>query len=602
MEGKDKGQYTLWRNIIRSLGYFWRVDKWSFIAYLVLAVIQIASSLLAVFFTSRIIGGLAQAITNQSVDKNTIYKYLAGLALSGLAEAVAWRWMSFVERKSWIKFYVQNYLDYNSAVERLDMPQHHNKKMQNMLAKLQQGYANTPSNFSYNILNLIHASARMISVLIIVVNFAPWLFGLMIIALIPQFLVEKRLSKLQWGLWADQGDRWRLAWRTAHYLSDKDRLQETKIFGLKNFLLGILERNFSSFYGEQLKNIKSVQAPVFGTLVLDAVVLIGINFWLINKVLNHALSLANFSFYVGIISQLGSSLTLIVRSMSTLYDDNQLMQDLYKFYDTQPVLPQPNKPFALNRSVIPVIEFKNVSFKYPESKKFVLKNISFTLNPADKIALVGENGAGKTTLIKLLLRFYDVDEGEILINDVNIKQLDLRSYYDHICVLFQNFSSYPYSVRDNIALGRVEKFKDNSLVKKAAKKADADKFINDYPLRYDQILEIGFEDGIEPSGGQWQRIALARALFRDAGILILDEPTAAVDAKAEYAIFKTLDEHSADKTTIIISHRFSTVRKAHKILVIEEGRIIERGTHSELLKIRGGHYKEMFEKQAEGYR
>jgi ATP-binding cassette subfamily B protein len=218
------------------------------------------------------------------------------------------------------------------------------------------------------------------------------------------------------------------------------------------------------------------------------------------------------------------------------------------------------------------------------------------------VAFVGENGAGKTTIIKLLLRFYDAAEGRILIDGTDIRELDLPSYYHHIGVLFQNFNDYPFSVRDNIALGRVENFKDDAAVYKAAKVANAEPFIKKYPKQYDQVLEIGFKDGVEPSGGQWQRIALARALFRDAGILILDEPTASVDAKSEYEIFKTLETQSKDKTTIIISHRFSTVRRAKSIFVMRNGEIVEQGSHAQLMKHGEGLYKEMFDKQAEGYR
>jgi len=252
--------------------------------------------------------------------------------------------------------------------------------------------------------------------------------------------------------------------------------------------------------------------------------------------------------------------------------------------------------------IAPTIEFQDVSFQYPNSKKWALKNISFILKPGDKVAFVGENGAGKTTIIRLLLRFYDPSEGKVLINGTNIQEIDLTSYYNHVGVLFQDFNDYPYSVRDNIALGRVESFDDEERVRRAARLANADDFIEQYPEKYDQLLEVGFKKGIEPSGGQWQRLALARALFRDAGILVLDEPTASVDAKSEYAIFKTLEEHSQGRTTIVISHRFSTVRTAKKIYVIDKGKFIESGTHQSLIEITNGLYKEMFEKQAAGYR
>ncbi|MGC1176528.1 MAG: ABC transporter ATP-binding protein, partial [Candidatus Saccharimonadales bacterium] len=311
---------------------------------------------------------------------------------------------------------------------------------------------------------------------------------------------------------------------------------------------------------------------------------------------------ANFSFYSGIILQFGSSLGLIVNSFAFLSDNNEYMKDLFKLFDTKPALPLPAKPVKLTKKQLPTIEFRGVWFRYPGNEEWALRDVSFTLKPCEKVAFVGENGAGKTTIIKLLLRFYDTKKGQILINGTDIKELDLPSYYHHIGVLFQDFNDYPLSVRDNIAMGRVEQFGDDVAVRNATTQADADKFIKSYPKEYEQILEIGFKDGIEPSGGQWQRIALARALFRDAGILILDEPTAAIDAKGEYAIFKTLEQHSEGKTTIIISHRFSTVRTAKQIYVIGHGKLAESGSHAELMKIKDGLYREMFDKQAEGYR
>ena len=341
---------------------------------------------------------------------------------------------------------------------------------------------------------------------------------------------------------------------------------------------------------------------MFAGLTTEVIVAAGVTLWLLRKVLNGALSLANYSFYSGIILQFGSSLSLIVSELNSIFDSNEYMKDLYWLFDVKPYLTQKDNPIIIDKAEIPTISFENVSFKYPGSSAWALRNINLTIKPGDKVAFVGENGAGKTTIVKLLLRFYDPDEGRILVSGVDVRDLDIASYYNHIGVLFQDFNDYPYSARDNIALGRVDNFKDDKKVFKAAKLANADSFIEKYPKGYDQILEISFKNGVEPSGGQWQRIALARAMFRDAGILILDEPTAAVDAKSEYEIFKTLEEHSKDKTTVIISHRFSTVRQANIIYVMNQGKITEHGSHKLLMKSENGIYREMFNKQAEGYR
>lgn len=596
-----QNNYSLSNNVFRTLKIHWQLDRAGLISYLLLAGLQVVSGILTVFFTSRIVGDLTLIIQGQPAEDTSVYLWL-GLSVAALfAERFAWRWLYFIDRKTWIRWYSSNTYSFNSAVSRLSMEQHHDAEFQKVLAKLQQEYEYTPQNYAQSIIQLVHSTARLFSSLAVAVTFAPWLVILMAVSLIPGFFTEKRLSKLLWNLWGEKGDKNLLAYRTTLFLQDKNKLQESFIFGTRQHLLNIVKKLYGSFYEEQINRADSIKPRAFASLLSEIAVIAFANFWLIRQVVNGTLSLANFTFYNGILLQFGGSLQLIVRSLSELYDKNEFMRDLYKLYDTEPSLKTPAEPVIVGNE-IPVIEFKDVWFKYPGSREYSLKSVNLVIRPGEKIAFVGANGAGKTTLIKLLLRFYDCTKGQVLINGNDIKQIDLPSLYNHIGVLFQNFNDYPYSVRDNIALGRVENFHDDKRVYSAARQADADSIIKKYPKGYDQVLEISFKDGVEPSGGQWQRIALARALFRDAGILILDEPTAAVDAKSEYAIFKTLEDHSQNKTTIVISHRFSTVRTAEQIYVIEDGHITESGSHDQLMKLKTGTYREMFEKQAAGYR
>ncbi|HSW37605.1 MAG TPA: ABC transporter ATP-binding protein [Candidatus Saccharimonadales bacterium] len=601
-QDNSSNKYSLPRNILRSLKLNWQVNRFALVGYGALVVLQVISSVLTIFFSSRIIGELTLAVQNRPVHLHRLYLWLGLSVISIMGERFAWRWLNFLERRSWIRWYVRMTLDFNSAVASLDMPQHHDNEFQKVLNKLTQQYQYIPTQFANYTLQLFHSTIRLMSSLVIVISFAPLLVPLLIFSLIPNFITERRLSKLQWSLWGEKGDNNRLAWRLTYYLQDKNKLQETKIFQTQKYLLNRLSSLHRDFYGRQIKNIQRMRWPAFGSLIVEGIVLLGVDLWLILRVVHHTLTLASFSFYSGIIFQFGSSLGLIVNSFAFLSDENEYMRDLFKMFDTKPALLQAAKPLKLDLAKQPTIEFRDVWFRYPNSDVWALQGVNFTLRPGEKIAFVGENGAGKTTIIRLLLRFYDADKGQILVNGKDVKELDLPSYYHHIGVLFQNFNDYPLSVRDNIAIGRVEQFANDSGVEEVAKQADADKFIQNYPKGYEQILEIGFKDGIEPSGGQWQRIALARALFRDADILILDEPTAAVDAKSEYAIFKTLEEHSKGKTTIVISHRFSTVRTAKQIYVLDGGKIVEAGSHAKLMDNKAGLYREMFEKQAAGYR
>jgi ATP-binding cassette subfamily B protein len=251
----------------------------------------------------------------------------------------------------------------------------------------------------------------------------------------------------------------------------------------------------------------------------------------------------------------------------------------------------------------PKIEFKNVSFTYPHATEKAIDNVSFVLEPGDSLAIVGENGAGKTTLIKLLIGAYQPQDGMIFVNDIPLENIDRQSYLEQIGALFQDYSRYEFAtLGENVWYGDISKKLDKSRVRAALAKAGLDGFEKCFPHKLDQLLSKNYDkdNATDLSGGQWQRISIARAFYREANILLLDEPTSAVDAKAEYEIFKNILEHQKNRTTVIISHRFSTVRKAKQIMVIDHGKIIEHGTHQELIA-NNGLYKEMFDLQAEGY-
>lgn len=290
----------------------------------------------------------------------------------------------------------------------------------------------------------------------------------------------------------------------------------------------------------------------------------------------------------------------LLRNLNTVFDSSLYVQSLFDILEVQPIIKESEHPVKIDSNRPPLIEFKNVSFAYPDTSYKILDNFSLTINPGEKVAFVGENGAGKSTIIKLLTRFYDVSAGEILINGINIKELSLEDWYSHIGVLFQDFNRYEDAASENIYLGKNNQPKEIEQIVTASKLAGSHEMVEKFDKKYEQMLGRMFEGGLELSGGQWQKIALARAFFRNAPILVLDEPTSAIDAKAESQIFERVEKLSRDKTVIIISHRFSTVRNADKIFVMDKGRIKESGTHQELLKL-NGQYAEMFRLQAKGY-
>jgi len=277
------------------------------------------------------------------------------------------------------------------------------------------------------------------------------------------------------------------------------------------------------------------------------------------------------------------------------------LTDLLAFFEMKPTIQSKPNALPAPRPIRQGFQFRNVSFIYPGTDRVILNRLNFHLNPGERVALIGENGQGKTTLVKLITRLYDPSEGEILLDGVDLREYDLEDLYREIGVIFQDFMRYEMTARENIAVGKIEEIEDLAALKTAAQKSLANEVIARLGAGYEQILGRRFEGGVDLSGGEWQKLALARAYLRDAQVLILDEPTAALDARSEYEVFQRFSELTAGKMALFISHRFSTVRMADRIVVLADGNIAEEGTHEQLTRA-GGRYAEMFELQAASYR
>jgi ATP-binding cassette subfamily B protein len=291
----------------------------------------------------------------------------------------------------------------------------------------------------------------------------------------------------------------------------------------------------------------------------------------------------------------------VLLSLSQLYEQALYLRDLFTFFAMQPSIASQPGARPVPRPILHGLEFKDVGFRYPGSDRWAVRHLSFRLEPGERLALVGENGAGKTTLVKLLARLYDPDEGVILLDGVDLRAYDVASLHGAIGVIFQDFVRYEMMVRENIGVGEIAAVDESPRIEQAAERSLASDVVARLPGRYEQMLGRRFEGGVELSGGEWQKVALARAYLRDAEVLILDEPTAALDARAEFQVFQRFTELTRGKMAVLISHRFSTVRMADRILVLENGEVREHGTHEELLAARGT-YAELFTLQAAGYR
>lgn len=312
-------------------------------------------------------------------------------------------------------------------------------------------------------------------------------------------------------------------------------------------------------------------------------------------------TIGTLTLLTGAIAGASTNIQAVFSTFSGIADQALFMTDLLEFFAVRPRVFSKANALRVPRPIRQGFEFRNVSFSYPGHSRVVLGNVSFTLERGERIALVGENGQGKTTIVKLLVRLYDVTAGQILLDGVDLREYELEDLWKEIGVIFQDFVRYEMSAEQNIAMGRIEQAQSEESIRVAAEKSLADQVISRLPKKYGQMLGSRFEGGVDLSGGEWQKIALARAYLRDAQLLILDEPTASLDARSEHEVFQRFAELTEGKMSLLISHRFSTVRMANRILVLENGRIAEQGAHDELLKNRG-RYAEMFELQAANYR
>ncbi len=313
------------------------------------------------------------------------------------------------------------------------------------------------------------------------------------------------------------------------------------------------------------------------------------------------MTIGMLTFLAGAIQQASSNIEQIFSTFAGIGDQALFLTDLLAFFEMKPTIKSKPNALPAPRPIKTGVEFRDVSFSYPGNERRVLDHINFKLHTNERLALIGENGQGKTTIVKLITRLYDPTEGQILLDGIDLREYDLDDLHREIGVIFQDFMRYEMTARDNIAVGHIEDIQNIELLKTAAHKSLADDVIARLDNGYEQILGRRFEQGVDLSGGEWQKVALARAYLRDAQLLILDEPTAALDARSEYEVFHRFAELTAGKMALFISHRFSTVRSADRILVLENGKIAEEGTHDQLARM-GGRYAEMFEMQASSYR
>lgn len=450
--------------------------------------------------------------------------------------------------------------------------------------------------------NVLSQAQTMISVISLIaglVYFEPILIFILILSIIPSFINEARFSNTRYSV----ARSWTSERRELDYLrfigANNQTAKEIKLFGLTDFIadrFGILSHDY------YLINRKlSIRQSIFGSIfnILGVLSYYGAYIFIILRVIAGVISIGELTFLSGSFNRLRSNLQGFFSRFTRISESALYLQDYFDFIDLTVEQDDKNKT-PMPEKISHGFEVRNVHFSYPGSDSEVLKGVSFYLRAGEKMAFVGQNGAGKTTLIKLFLRFYDPTEGEILLDGIDIREFDINEYRHRFGVIFQDFFRYEFTLRENIAVGNIDEVENDEKINYAASKSLAEQVISEMEDGLEQRLGRRFSKGQELSGGQWQKVALARAYMKDADVMILDEPTSALDAQAEYDVFERFIALTQGKTSIIISHRFSTVRMADRILVLKDGQVLEIGTHEELMET-PKLYAELFKLQAAGY-
>jgi ATP-binding cassette subfamily B protein len=448
---------------------------------------------------------------------------------------------------------------------------------------------------------LIQNLVTMISLLALLLAFGPLIALLLFGGVIPSFIAQLKYSKLHFSLltWYSPEARRQAYWQ--YLMTNNAAVKEIKLFGLGAPLLSRYNELFWTYYKKDAA--LGIRSTVFGLIWgLAATTSYYAAFgWVIYRTLSGEITLGDLTLYLTVLRQSQGSFQGLFYSIGQIYEGSLYMTNLFNFLNLQPKVKPPAQTLPVPRPFKQGIEFRDVSFQYPGRTDLALEHLNLKIGPEEKLALVGSNGAGKTTLVKLLTRLYEPTGGKILLDGVELKDYDLAELRQCIGVIFQDFVRYETTARENIGYGQVEDLEDSERVEEAARRGGGDTVVAELPQGYDTTLGRMFDQGHELSGGQWQKIALSRAFMRKSEVVILDEPTSALDAEREYEIFQRFRELTRGKMALLISHRFSTVRMADRIAVLEGGKIIELGSHQELLKL-DGTYARLFNLQAEGYR
>lgn len=583
----------------RLLGMIWAMDRRLFLAAFAAVFVPAVVPFVNAYIYKLIIDVVIESLAGSAAETRELVLLLIARVVTYFIQDAAFSTQTYVERLLWTKFPIYFQERLFTRIAQLDIATFEDPAFRDRLQQMQESLYR-PQNLITNILFGFQSLVQFLLAFSAIL-FLNWVLVLLVIFIaVPEFLYRMYEDKASWAIWAWHSPRKKRYSYLTHLLQDAQSVKELRIFRLAPLFVQETRQVQEEFYQENKKLSK--RAYFFQLLFngLSTALLVGIEAYVIFLAFTRRLTVGDISFYTQVVGNFQNGLGGLLRNINNVFDASLYVKSIFEVMDAQEVVTSPPGAVHLHLTSPPSIAFDRVTFRYPGTEHAVLHDFSLEIAPGENVAFVGENGAGKTTIIKLLARFYDPSEGRILINGADLRTLDLEDWHRHLAVLFQDFNRYEDTVKQNIYYGNVRGALRMSDIERAAADAGAASVVASLEKGYDQMLGRMFASGEELSVGQWQKVSLARAYFRNAPVLILDEPTAAIDAKAEAEIFERVEKLSAGKTVVLISHRFSTVRMADRIVVVNEGQLLEQGSHEELMAKRGL-YAELFSLQARGY-
>ncbi len=600
----DKSFKTIVKNATWAYKTMFRFSKRDTLFYILSSILVSVVPIISAYLVARL---LDEIITLAASDISSVFTLeitspffltLMGVAFTSFLNQVMIQLKQYMSER-FDHYHLELFeVEMLSKISTLDIIQFEDPETSNNIRKARD---NTYKLFYFvsNSSQVLVDTVTLVVSGVIAFTASPLITITVVVLSIPNSLVFARFIRVIWNYYNSRVEKNRIFWWIIWALSEERAMPEHKVTASNKYISQFSYNLRKELQDEDIHYRTDRFTGSIFTALISSTLYILTPLTLISKILAGSMTIGQFTFVQGRFFEFSSTLNNMLGRVLEMFDAGSYLTYLRRIYEMEPAIICGSEQISTNQA--PTIEFRNVSFKYPKAKKYALKNVNFSIQPGEDIAIVGENGAGKTTLIKLILRFYEPTEGEILINGKPIESFNIDQYHELFGALFQEFNIYePFSVKENIMIGDYQAKEDTKRIKDAAIQADAHEFIEKLEYKYDTKLAKQFSGGTNLSTGQTQKVALARMFYRNRPILILDEPTASIDAEAEYRIFKRIYEFTNNKTVIIISHRFSTVRNAKKIFVLHQGEIVEKGSHEELMK-KNGKYAKAFNLQAKGY-